>query len=427
MEKQQKAMEKAMQKRKSEDGDEVPFDEIVKSKGEAEADAPKESKMGRGMNGSMNESTLERAMNGSIDASDIADVIARMGDGGAGEAIGEEALKELGAFARAMGRSTRPKPVQALGAPSWRPHKEGTAATPEAMSFLEAAGVSRFSICFRDQGRSGALRLDPPKASSKPLISVGMNHWGLDFQGVSVGSKSAKVKFCSPDSKAKGMETACGGIPDSGTTLLMAPKSHIEPLFEDICDNWKRCRTVVDEGLGKVKAEVFQMLMSECAEWREEEGLEELPPIYLHVAGEDGTTQSLRLDAASYIFETVEEIVEEVTDSALGFALPVPTGKNRTVCMPGISGHDMDTELNGPVWILGSPLFHQYNVGYELDQKTFKSSITFEELAEDGVGCGCEDELALRGATSPVERVERRPRELHGPPRVSRIDVSLGL
>merc|ERR1719453_1621331 len=68
--------------------------------------------------------------------------------------------------------------------------------------FLQSAGVSRFSLCFRDKGKDGALRLQPPM--EKGLKSIGEHHWGVDFQGISVGDKKADVQFCSPQSKTKG-------------------------------------------------------------------------------------------------------------------------------------------------------------------------------------------------------------------------------
>merc|ERR1719387_1209078 len=133
---------------------------------------------------------------------------------------------------------------------------EGTADQTEphmltSKGFLQHAGINRFSLCFNDGGQDGALKLDTPKLPNA-LLSVGQMHWGVDFQGVSVGKASAPVKFCSPESKKKGQDTACGAIPDSGTTLFMAPEEHIQMLFEEICDGWERCRTAASSGLHKV-------------------------------------------------------------------------------------------------------------------------------------------------------------------------------
>eukprot|EP00913_Durusdinium_trenchii_P032121 g30079.t1 len=38
------------------------------------------------------------------------------------------------------------------------------------------------------------------------------------------------------------MDSACGLIPDSGTTLITGPKHDIEKLYEGICQKWPRCK-----------------------------------------------------------------------------------------------------------------------------------------------------------------------------------------
>merc|ERR1719487_1009598 len=102
------------------------------------------------------------------------------------------------------------------------------AATPDsdyfgAKGFLETAGVAQFSICAQDGG-DGVLRMGT-LLEGDSLGSVGEAHWGMNFHGVSVGGHDIPAKFCT-DGKS---ETAgkCVAIPDSGTTLLMAPPEHL--------------------------------------------------------------------------------------------------------------------------------------------------------------------------------------------------------
>jgi hypothetical protein len=38
------------------------------------------------------------------------------------------------------------------------------------------------------------------------------------------------------------METACSIIPDTGTTLVVGPEAQIASLYEDLCNNWQRCK-----------------------------------------------------------------------------------------------------------------------------------------------------------------------------------------
>jgi len=299
-----------------------------------------------------------------------------------------------------------------------------TKMTYKTKSFLQAANVKRFSMCFNDHGKEGALYLSPPKAKHT-LASVGTVHWGLDFQGISVGNVSAPVKFCSPSSQEEfkdGQMTACGGIPDSGTTLFMGPENHIRSLFEGICDEWPRCRKAVSTGLGKLKSEVLMMLLKECGEWmNEEEGLDEMPALHFKVADGNGKKQTLSLDAAAYIIEQKVQEMKVVTKNFMGMPIKVPkkTGNFSKVCAPAFGPMDMNTKKNGPVWILGSPLFYKYTVGYDLD--TERPSISFIEQS-----CGCSNDTALV-SNGKGKKLAKQPRKLNGPPRVSHFDLSLGL
>lgn len=288
--------------------------------------------------------------------------------------------------------------------------------------FLQSAGVSRFSLCFRDRGKDGALRLQPPMG--KGLKSIGQHHWGVDFQGVSVGDAKADVQFCSPHAKTKGQKTACAAIPDTGTTLLMAPASHLETLFGQLCDEWPRCAAAAKTGLEKKKLELFMLLLGQCGEWKSKEhGLDELPAIHLHLAGAGGAKQSLKLDGNAYIIETEEDELEIVTKHLMGMPMKVrvPSGKKRKVCAPAFGGHEMNTTENGPVWILGSPIFYEYEVGYALSQEEPAISFTKAE------NCGCEAD-AKRSSEALMQGARvRQPRELHVPPRLPSIDLSAGL
>jgi len=62
--------------------------------------------------------------------------------------------------------------------------------TYETALFLQQAKVDRFSMCFRDGAKTGALRLGLAPFSS-PIQNIGRLHWGLNFQGLSVGAHIA--------------------------------------------------------------------------------------------------------------------------------------------------------------------------------------------------------------------------------------------
>jgi len=297
--------------------------------------------------------------------------------------------------------------------------------TFEPPEFLTSASVSRFSICFNDGGASGVLRLGTQKMP-KPLGSVGQLHWGLGMSGISVGSSQNNVQICSREDMREGQETPCGAIPDSGTTSIMAPKQHLQKLFESICEEWPRCNQESEE-TGMSKPSQFTQLLRDCGSWLDEsDGLAELPSLHFHVTGSgSGQSQTLELGAWAYVLETVEEeydlAARHLSDIVPDESTARRSAKNR-VCSPAFGVMDMPTQLNGDVWILGTPIFYAFNVNYDLDGSP--PSMSFEEES-----CGtCEDqaqaELVIEGRRSDVATASRGPRQMRGAWRLPTIDVN---
>jgi len=321
--------------------------------------------------------------------------------------------------------------------------------------FMEESGIKRFSMCFND-GKNGVLRLGTPKVKGSHG-SVGQVHWGLDFRGISVGggnkSEPVSVGICSDKNMTKGQSTPCGAIPDSGTTALMAPAEHLITLYETLCDQWDRCKknftamTLAADQAKKSaikayhvdpfhiqadpKAVIFQHLILDCKEWlTDDEGLDELPPIHFHVAGANGTRQDLQLTGWSYIIETHEKEFKYVYQNIPGLGkLPVGknfTGKTNKVCSPAFSPMEYKTEQNGPVWIMGTPIFYEYQVGYDMETKP--PAISFSN-----VPCGsCGGEKTEKASfISHSVRTKgghaRQPRQVNGPFRMPNMDLKLPL
>jgi len=326
--------------------------------------------------------------------------------------------------------------------------------------FLEEAGITRFSMCFND-GANGVLRLGQQKA--KHVVShasIGQVHWGLDFRGISVGKYDAPVKFCKASEMGKGQKTPCGAIPDSGTTAFMAPKEHLISLYESLCDGWNRCKrnhTAMVKAAHDAKAAamsafksdpfhiepaskavIFQQLILDCNDWLSEgEGLDELPPIHFHIGGANGTKQTLNLFGWSYIIETQEKDFKYIYKKIPGIG-KLPTGRNFTgqskkVCSPAFSTMDYSTEQNGPVWILGTPIFYEYQVGYDLESKP--PSISFSTSSCGS--CGKAQPKAMKSKTSLMSQSTsahqtrmrshasvHQPRIVNGPFRVPNLDYS---
>lgn len=303
-------------------------------------------------------------------------------------------------------------------------------------SFLDAAQVQSFSICFNPPDGSGnpqdgALRLNPPIPSDVASMgSIGLFHWGLDFRGISVGNATAQVSFCRPSDKKDGQTTSCGIIPDSGTTVIMGLKAHIDALFDDLCDKWARCKkrfineTAIAQGkMDILKHETFQHLLMECEDWMVDDDLSEVPPIYFHVAGSEGVEQIIELDAHEYIQYTPAQEVATVIKYLYGL-IPIratfPTGRVKKVCLPSFGPVEYITQNNGPVWIFGTALFYKYQVLYNL-----RSSPPAISLVNKPCGSCKASEALLSTGSSPKQA--KKPRLTKGLPRVRRLDPSIPL
>jgi hypothetical protein len=345
----------------------------------------------------------------------------------------EEALEKMG-YADRMA-------AEAAGisaAPPQRSYPKG---------FLEQAKVDRFSVCFND-GEGGVLGLggNTPKTSHG---GIGKQHWGLDFRGISVGNETlpSQTLFCTPETTnmTEVQRTACGAIPDSGTTTILGPADQVLKLMEGICDGWDRCRnnytamqeatTAAENDMKKIygfnpfnlknavrKTDILQAILADCESWMDEKGgLSELPPLHFHVQGSNGTKQTLTLPGHLYILETPKKLLAQRGDV---------TGK---ACIPALGEFEYQTRANGPVWIFGTPLFYQYVVGY--DVSTTPPSIAFSD--QDETPCGnCDPTVQLWASPASdfedddweemlLEKKEtHRPIRVNGLPRMPRIDTS---
>jgi len=261
--------------------------------------------------------------------------------------------------------------------------------------FLKASHVQRFSLCFLDSGKPGALRLQIPPLES-PIPQIGKFHWGLSFVGMSIGPRHqdapSKMIFCGRDEQKPGTRSPCGIIPDSGTTLLTGPSQQVLALERELCRNWPRCSQ-----LGTPSSLLFQNVLLNCSGWLSEGGLEEIPSIFFHVETGGGEVKGFELTSWAFVTQAVDEIRPE-----------------KSYCFSGFEKMDYFTEDNGPVWIFGSPLFYEYVVGF--DQVSNQVSLYNSECQS------CTDSAALMSVKG-----KRRPRVQNGPHHIRNIDVSLPL
>lgn len=321
---------------------------------------------------------------------------------------------------------------------------------------------------------------------------------------------ATRLEVCA--TKAVGQETACGAIPDSGTTLLMMPREHLQKLNAAMCDAWPRCREAkklqgvyadrapVDSGrvganvgsasrrsaqaqvysamrrfnrthgsraamyaeLGRPKLEAarraaeqveaeaadpadagelspediariieglldgepedefvdpFETLLEDCEAWLGEDrlhpggsaaGLSELPTLELHVAGPDGAEQTLELPGWAYVLELDVPLEQR------------ELGAKKT-CGSAFGEMEYVTQKNGPVWILGTPVFYSYEVGYSL--KTTPPAMSFVSVEQAPCGA-CSAGVDSRTGAALMEHapLQKSLRKLTKAPRMPALD-----
>lgn len=336
------------------------------------------------------------------------------------------------------------------------------------------ASVSRFQICFMESG-NGTLLLNSD-AIANPLPSVGVAHWGLDFRGISVGSAEAGAVFCTPDTMKDPQTTPCGAIPDSGTTLLMGPQLQLNSLYEQICDNWDRCINGWNElsGFSQTiigKSVYMEALLANCSDWTSHEAtLNEMPTLHFHLRGkkpqnDDANAEVLEFTGNDYvqigmIYDDATPIAESELVNARARLSPnsrngeVPDHlmtrmqskehNGTMVCLPAFGAIEFQTRENGPVWILGTPLFYAFKVGYDLSTTPPSIGIDTSSCSEcnsnsndfiEEKRASREQPSELQGAassrvssTGPTMRKARsRPRIIRGPVRVPPVAAEVRL
>lgn len=235
------------------------------------------------------------------------------------------------------------------------------------------------------------LQMAGRQSISKQLGNVGKFHWALGFNGISVGnSASSRMPFCSPFHMEQDQETPCGAIPDSGTTMISAPKSHLAELINGICDGWPRCAAAAGQRHLKSKQAIFLELLMKCNEWvHEGQGLDELPTLHFHVTGIDGVEEPIALSPWSYVIEMPLELYQSHVRQLPGSSSLKPHASlDAEQCAPAFGVQQMLTRQNGPVWILGTSFFYEYAIHYNLNPQT----ISFERGA-----CGTCDGAGIQG------------------------------
>jgi len=179
------------------------------------------------------------------------------------------------------------------------------------------------------------------------------------------------------------------------------------------------------------KSDVLQLLLQDCDRWMTDEvGTDGMPDLHFHIRGSNSTRQALRIPPRAYLMEYVGDNATSAYKLLEGVGTipmdPRATRGAKKVCAPAFGVMDYDTKANGPVWILGTPLFYEYVVGYDMASSPPAMSFASQqqsacgscEVARTGVNLASKAPRHLGGPA------QRGPRRAQGPPRVPRVDVT---
>lgn len=217
-----------------------------------------------------------------------------------------------------------------------------------AHSPISKAGVRRFTLCLGSGGQ-GALRFDAPRSPSR-LHTLGGARWSLPLHGVSLGFEAL---LCDGE--------PCTALLDSGSTALLAPRGHLEVVYDSLCRSWPRCRARLAEG--RDAGAQFQQLLLGCASWSNSSSLDgELPELHFQVAHKD-----LRIPPSAYVLNvTATDRLKELENSSW-------------ICLPAFD--ELEYPGKRQTWVLGMPLFRRFAVSFELGTAEERPSVSFAALA----------------------------------------------
>jgi hypothetical protein len=304
-------------------------------------------------------------------------------------------------------------------------HKHSLTKAVELPSFMaKASEVKSYTLCFNPGPGKGVLRTSPEPLPN-PMGNIGEVHWALGLEGMSVGRRSNPIVLCDPTKKPDGQKTACGAIPDSGTTLMMGPSDHIHALYASLCDEWPRCKKGLSSAAAeRTKSKAFYSLLSNCEAWMtEDNGVAEVPSVHIHLSGAQGTKQTVELPAWSYVAQSSQDIHNIVSQNLFDrseVSQNNGTDGTKKVCTASFGPQDQISPENGPIWILGAPAFYAARVGFSVHGKQ-GPEISF---VEGPCGACSESSLLSTDGLEQGASAKRSLRQLHGPIQRLSVDAS---
>lgn len=142
-------------------------------------------------------------------------------------------------------------------------------------------------------------------------------------------------------------------------------------------------------------------------------GVNEVPSVFMHMAGTEGNTQTVELSAWAYVVETTQETYRTVSAKLFGpesIATVADPGVAKKICTASFGPQEYDTTSNGKVWIMGAPLFYATNVAYDLKGANGKPQMSFMEgpctpCSEETASLLSEDQRTVKTSPSRIERL----------------------
>merc|ERR1719409_906708 len=146
-----------------------------------------------------------------------------------------------------------------------------------------------------------------------------------------------------------GQSTPCGAMPDSGTTLMMAPAEHIGAVLDSLCDAWHACAQEAAQN-DQPKYMVTQQLMMNCDSW-DDNDFAALPSLYFHMADSTGRKEVLEIPSSAYIMTVdADQLVSFLGNTSMAASAFYKRGGRHAagekLCIPAFGELNYQTKTN---------------------------------------------------------------------------------
>eukprot|EP00929_Paragymnodinium_shiwhaense_P058530 TRINITY_DN29308_c0_g1_i2.p1 TRINITY_DN29308_c0_g1~~TRINITY_DN29308_c0_g1_i2.p1 ORF type:complete len:511 (-),score=77.83 TRINITY_DN29308_c0_g1_i2:40-1572(-) len=252
--------------------------------------------------------------------------------------------------------------------PSLKRYAQKSAQTAEYVatkndSLLEQLNVTRFSVCLgQERGSDGYFVWNEPKTQPEPAgvssMSVDANFsWGVKMPSAKLagGSLSEEVSL--------GCEGGCAALLDSGTSLLLMPKTAAEAIKKSIEDLQPNCSDL-DDAASLLPHLEFQL-------------------------GE----HSLTLPPQAYLGKLIGVDLPRWRELLTG-RVPLFCGLELLIMVDDVG----TTTQFGPMWIMGMPFFREYYTTFDLGEAGHSEPQRSIQVAKNDGDCTSpwqQDEVAL--------------------------------